>query len=321
MRPQWKNKWLTILFLLAGFCAGVLFVVTATPWWMAYLRVRHWVSVEAEVHSAWIIDVDPSNPHSMLRHGAQYSFIYNGRQWNGDRVSIDPEYRSQFSEFSKLLCRGISTARYQGHILESVSFEGLHVTVPAWVNPDDPNESMLYRDAGMSRPIFCLAVGVPLSLAAGSLLGRMLLARRRGSDGDPMIGPEEGTLTRPPEDCLLERRGDGMRMTVPESGNGGLVTTFEVSGSPGPALRIRQESPSKNTEREWTRDEIAFIGVHSTSAGLARPTFSLYVRGKGRKVENIFIGRNEFESQWVKKELQRALGLGTKQNETGDVGA
>lgn len=295
-----RNALVIFAVLLAG--SGLLLFAMSVPWWWAWFHVRTWVRADARMISAEVVSVGGRKAsNSAVRYSASYEYAWEGQSHYGNRVGVDPEIRGAFPEFEALLSRGRSVARYEGRLLERVSFEGLDVTAPVYVNPEKPEESMLFRDAGMFVPAFG-AAGALLMIVPGAAL---VLARRRSRAESAPTGASCG----PPADVQVERRGDGLRMIVPRPGDGAHLTIIEVSGPPDRVLHIRQESPSEHVEMKWAREEIAFIGVDASGAEAGFATCCLYVRDRDRKVNRFFTGRNDAESHWIKRELKHALGL------------
>lgn len=169
---------------------GAKLCEVGAPKWFSYLRMSCWDRVDAEVISAGVVKV--GQPHAAsdqfgsgsvvqaVQVVADYTYAYRGRQWRGQKVCIDPVRDTDasqlprydlpdFSEFHGLVARGKPVEVRDGTYLRKADYKGLHVAVPAWVNPRNPSESVLFRDTGLVMPMLLLT-GVPLLVIVTFLL-------------------------------------------------------------------------------------------------------------------------------------------------------
>src|SRR5262249_18821067 len=80
--------------------------------------------------------------------------------------------------------------------------------------------------------------------------------------------------------------------------------TIEVTRS---GLRLRQESPVRSRDWEWTREQIGQIAVGpSWLSKNRRPIPELQIRARDGGAE-LLAGRDEAELQWIAALLQAAL--------------
>jgi hypothetical protein len=170
-----KGAWFVVLFALPFLVGGVAVLVYAgTRWWL-YLAARSWKSVPATIQR---VELEDSSDGDGLTYAvtADYTYQVGGRAHTGHRVGIMGGTDSNYSKHS---------ARY----LELRRHRDTGQPFLAFVNPDDPSDAVLYRDADewmyVLVPFGLVFTGVGLSLLGYVASGLRDVRRLREiDDGD-----------------------------------------------------------------------------------------------------------------------------------------
>jgi hypothetical protein len=170
-KPQRSGN--TILFvagLIFGL-PGVAILIWGLSYWSAYLKMARWQEVDATV-LAVSFEIDESRDAETSRRTVTYSvdcryrYEFNGQAYESDRVDIVGGNSSE-RKLHRLRYRKLKEARDEKR------------PVTAWVNPDEPTQAVLFRDADVVM-YFLPGFGLLFALAGGGLLfGGIVSTRRR----------------------------------------------------------------------------------------------------------------------------------------------
>ncbi len=131
------------VFLLAGLVIGGFAVVNLWHWWDA----RDWEPVPARILSADLSQHRDSDGATTYQAKAEYQYEWAGQRYTGDRVGFSGG-ADNVGDFHHDAFRELDSARRTGR------------PVTIWIDPDDPAESVVYRQ--MRWGLFSLMMLFPL---------------------------------------------------------------------------------------------------------------------------------------------------------------
>jgi hypothetical protein len=166
MPSQTREAKFWIIFLFGGsFLVGMALAKTLVSEVMIYRRVGRWDRVDAELtaasfihesHEAIRLGKPGPGPGGTYRYEVRYTFSYKGRQWRGERAGLMDAIILPFEEVLESGTVAEDVMSYKREERRYVFPDG-NPHVLAWVNPDDPNESVLYREPSLSAYLGPLA--------------------------------------------------------------------------------------------------------------------------------------------------------------------
>ena len=179
------TPWVLVFFGLPFIAAGAGVLAYALRCWSTYAAARDWPEVPAVIEA---VELKEHEGEETLTYSvaATYRYEFNGKRHTGHRVDIARGSSGNYVRHSK---------RYDE--LEAHRAQGL--AFRAFVNPDDPSEAVLYRDADAWMYAF-VPFGI-VFVGAGACvmtIGVVALARRR----------RLAQIAREPEGRLWHMRGD-----------------------------------------------------------------------------------------------------------------
>jgi len=172
-----------LIFFLAG--AGFFYLFVATTLIDAY-NMHSWRSTDAQLLSAKIDSYESRNDNggytTMYKVVARYRFQVSGRDYEGDRPSIDASSTSDRNQHYRLL-RKIES--------EQSKFGAIKI----WYNPENPADSVLSRQLNWFSLIFMTSFTSVFMLIGGGLIGYTFMTR---NDDKPLpnANPDKLWTTR-----------------------------------------------------------------------------------------------------------------------------
>lgn len=142
-----------VVFILAGLVIGVFLGSDLRDW----LVMRDWQPVTARVESTQL-DRSQSDGTTTYRVRATYHYRFGGRRFRGTRVGISRGF-DNIGDYHRRMHDRLDQARRRG------------TPVTAWVNPEQPNETVLDRSLRWGR----LAMAAAFPLAFGGFGAGLLV--------------------------------------------------------------------------------------------------------------------------------------------------
>jgi hypothetical protein len=166
-----------LLFALPFLAAGAFTLWIFGQHFLGYWRAGSWQRTPATIESVALLETPGAKGGVHCTVRAAYRYEYGGRSYAGTRVAADEEDTSNWRQRERVL------------ILEHHRASG--EPFPAWVNPRDPAESLLFREmlaaSWTLAPVGLLIAGIGVFiLAVGIRAGRaerrraLLLAEHPG---------------------------------------------------------------------------------------------------------------------------------------------
>lgn len=141
----------------AAFLIPGLLVLILGPLDTLYL---HWQSASWDKHPVVLESVDlqvSRNDGTTYRVVADYHYEYNGQHYRGDRVSYD-QSSDNIGDYHQRTHRSLERTLSRGG------------RVMAWVNPDDPSQSLLRRDLRPKKMLFSGLFGLIFAFVGGGMI-------------------------------------------------------------------------------------------------------------------------------------------------------
>ena len=146
MKKRLEGFWYKLIFSLVFAGLGVgLFVLEVLPSLRDWHQMKTWSEVSAHLQDVKLISYRSSNTDDSETYeaSARYTYHYNGQKYTGWRVAIITG-GDNLGDFQwRMAARLKSALRNQQ-------------PVPAWVNPEQPNEAVLNRDMRWGMLAFTL---------------------------------------------------------------------------------------------------------------------------------------------------------------------
>ena len=152
-----------ILFSLPFAATGVVMTFLVAKSVVGYLDARSWEEVSAKIVSAELKRSDDSDGGTTYRAVATYDYVYHDQNYRGERVSFHGG-SDNIGSFHKDIYKELSQHQKTGQPFR------------CYVNPDEPSESVLYRDLRWEMLCFMMLFalvfgGVGFGLLFGSVWG------------------------------------------------------------------------------------------------------------------------------------------------------
>ncbi|TDU64131.1 uncharacterized protein DUF3592 [Prosthecobacter fusiformis] len=164
-----------LIFLLAGLGVGYFYYDLLSRWYSA----RHWVQVPCIIESSALRDHMETRPASTTEHDtlmneamATYAYEYEGRPYQGTEVALSGG-ADNFGDYQQRVSQILDDHRTSG------------TPYRCFVNPDDPTQAVIFRDARWTLLLFISIFPLLFPLVGGitatmGLLGRSENKRVRG---------------------------------------------------------------------------------------------------------------------------------------------
>ena len=150
-KKTWMERWFLTVFLGFWFVTGAFVLGTEIWTYIRYARSANWERIEAQLLSASIdIHINLDNDADACLYHADYTFTYKGQAWRGNRATVDgygPNPRQMLRERHEKPGQPESADEEAGlfRLIEAHEQTGTWGHARAWVNPEDPSDSMLFR--------------------------------------------------------------------------------------------------------------------------------------------------------------------------------
>ena len=128
-RGVWLMALFAVPFAVAGLAILLLLVVPAI---YDGVRMQSWEPVPAQVELAFVQNHPASRWRTAYTVAVRYRYQFEGRRYEGTRASISAR-PDNIGDFQQRLGRRLQDARHRGS------------SVPVWVNPQNPAESIVDR--------------------------------------------------------------------------------------------------------------------------------------------------------------------------------
>lgn len=167
-------------FLLAGLFLAWLYFSGYSEWW----RARSWVEVPCWIESTELKahDGDDSTTYQVL---ASYRYEYEGHLYHGDRVTFSKgsDNVGNFHEETHRELRGYVVGKATG--LEDAGAQGNRKPFRCYVNPNKPDESVLYRVLRWQMQAFMAIFALTFpAIGAGLVAGGLIAVRIAKKDAE-----------------------------------------------------------------------------------------------------------------------------------------
>jgi hypothetical protein len=163
-----KFRWGLLLVSLA-FLLPLAVVVGWKPLWMmshGAFQARHWVSVPARILSAEL--ASPQHARVVMEVRARYEYEWKQTRYTGDRISMATQSADGFGTWQRDMYQSLKDAEIAGK------------PVPLWVNPEQPQQSVIQREPRTELLIFHGLCAFVLTLLTGlGVWGFVRLGRSR----------------------------------------------------------------------------------------------------------------------------------------------
>lgn len=172
MKKPLKDRLLMLLFPLPFVAVGIgLLLFSVMPDVYQWQQMKAWPQVEAELLHAELL-VNSGEDSDTYRAVARYQYRYQGMDYTGERVAI-MSGSDNIGNFQQQLAAQLKSALRNQR------------PVPAWVNPDKPNDAVLNRDMRWNMLGFIL-----LFVAVFGGMGIVFMVLIFTSKTDPTDHPE-----------------------------------------------------------------------------------------------------------------------------------
>ncbi|MGM0422657.1 MAG: DUF3592 domain-containing protein, partial [Pseudomonadota bacterium] len=176
-KPGVFQKIFFTVFMLPFLGFGLYFTFVNLQQVGEWYAMQQWSAVPGDIQSVKLKEVR-SDGTSTYRATARYTYIYNGRQYSGDRASLYSDKNDNIGSFQKDIAD------------ELKQYQKRQGAVTVYVNPDHPKESILIRDFRWGFFAFKFFFGL-LFIAAGagvsySLWRQSSVKSKNSVDGDPL---------------------------------------------------------------------------------------------------------------------------------------
>jgi len=136
-----------LVFSLAFMAGGGFALYSSVDLISFWYRAQSWPEVPAQIQSVELLSKTSSENDSVTyKASAKYTYQFNEQQYEGNRVTIGNAYTS-FQDYPRHCVSVLNR-----HVLSEESF-------PCYVNPKNPNESVLFRDFPSGNLFIRLLVG------------------------------------------------------------------------------------------------------------------------------------------------------------------
>ncbi len=183
MKESLKSRLFMLLFALPFAGVGIGFLVFGViPNLYEWQQMKHWPQVEARLLDAGL-HTSRGDDNDTYKAYARYSYRYQMLDYTGERVAIMGG-SDNIGRFQQDLARQLELAHRMGQ------------PVPAWVNPNDPNDAVLNRDMRWSmlgfKMIFVLVFGgVGIGLMIFTLKAKVGATDHPDSSSKPWLAQQE----------------------------------------------------------------------------------------------------------------------------------
>ncbi|SDZ91501.1 DUF3592 domain-containing protein [Microbulbifer marinus] len=143
--------------------------------------MRDWQPMQAEILSTELKTHRDSDGGTTYKATANYQYVYNGRSYRGDRVSVHTG-SDNFGNYQQEMHHRLTAAKRQGR------------PVRGWIDPDNPGESVLDRELRWLLVVFpTMLCSVFMIIGAGILY----LTWSKEAEPDPEVLSNTPWLARP----------------------------------------------------------------------------------------------------------------------------
>lgn len=183
MAKKSGGRWFLLLFSLPFAAVGLGFLLfSIIPSLTEWQQMKSWPQVEASLSHVKLVR-NSGDDGVTYQASAQYSYFYDGRQYQSDRVAIMGG-ADNIGDFHEQLVAKLEAAQRVGR------------PVPAWVNPSDPGDAVLNRDMRWNALAFKLLFalvfgGVGFGIMAWALVSKPSHVDHPEGDAKPWLARRE----------------------------------------------------------------------------------------------------------------------------------
>jgi Protein of unknown function (DUF3592) len=150
-----KLRWGLLLISLGVFLPLTIFVGWLPLWMLGYgaFQTRHWTPVQARIVSAELVSPERARVAKEVR--ARYEYEWKQIRYTGERISMATQSADGFGEWQRDMYTALKDAEIAGK------------PVSIWVNPEQPQQSVIQREPRPELLVFHGLSAFALTLITG----------------------------------------------------------------------------------------------------------------------------------------------------------